>query len=212
MAPEKITQALRWRYAVKTFDPAKKIPAAEWNALEEALWLAPSSYGLQPWKFLVIQNVELRKQLRAVSRDQSAITDASHLVVFVAKEKMDEAHIDKHIARTAAVRGVDVASLQPWRKGMIDSLLLGPRAQTIEAWAQRQTFIPMGVAVTAAAMMEIDTCPLEGIQPLEYDRILGVEPGWKTIAALAFGYRSINDKYANAKKSRFAKEDVVIYK
>lgn len=105
MNPNEIKSALEWRYATKKMDPTKKISAADWQLLKDALRLAPSSYGLQPWKFIVVQNPELRKKLREVSWGQSQIEDASHLVVFTTKKVMDAKHIKAHIDQTAQARG-----------------------------------------------------------------------------------------------------------
>ena len=207
---ENILQALNWRYATKTFDPEKKVSAADWKLLSESLRLAPSSYGLQPWKFLVIQNAELRKQLKEVSWNQSQVTDCSHFVVLVIKEKMDEAHIYQHLAQVAQVRGVTVESLAGFKKMLLGDLVQGPRAAKIRNWAHNQSYIAMGFLMETAALMKIDTCPMEGLEPEAYDRILKLQgTGWATVAAVAVGYRSSTDKYATIPKVRFDEKDVI---
>ncbi len=204
---------LNWRYACKKFDTTKKIREADWNVLAESLRLAPSSYGLQPWKFIVVQNQELRKQLITHSWGQTPVTDCSHFVVFVTKEKMDEAHITKFIEQTAKVRGMDPAALEGYKNMMMGDLVKGPRSAIINFWAQRQAYIAMGYLMNTAALMEIDTLPMEGLNPDEYDKILGlVGSGWKTVAAVACGYRAADDKYQHAKKVRFDLKDVIEYK
>lgn len=210
---EVIFKQLNWRYACKKFDPTKKIRESDWNILTESLRLSASSYGLQPWKFIVVQNPEIRKQLLPLSWGQTPVTDASHFVVLTYKEKMDEAHIEKFIAETAKARGVDAASLAGYRDMMIGDLVKGPRSQVINWWAQRQTYIAMGSILTTAAMMEIDTLPMEGLDPAGYDKVLGLEgTGYKTVAAVACGYRAADDKYQHAKKVRFEMKDVLQYK
>src|SRR4051812_43719937 len=102
---------LRWRYAVKKFDPARTIDPRTWAALEDSLVLAPSSYGLQPWKFVVVEDPAVRRQLLPHSWGQAQVVDASHLVVFAVKENMNAADAERHVRRTSEVRGVPLAAL-----------------------------------------------------------------------------------------------------
>ncbi len=207
---EIIHNQLNWRYACKKFDPSKKIREADWNILADSLRLSASSYGLQPWKFIVVQNPALREKLLPLSWGQTPVVDCSHYVVLTYKEKMDEKHIDKFLQKTAHVRGVHVATMNGYKDMMMGDVVNGPRAEIIEWWAQKQTYIAMGTLLTTAAMMEIDALPMEGINPAEYDKALSlVGTGWKTVAAIACGYRSAEDKYQFAKKSRFDINDVV---
>ncbi|MBC7467110.1 MAG: NAD(P)H-dependent oxidoreductase [Bdellovibrio sp.] len=210
---EVIHKQLNWRYACKKFDPTKKIRESDWNVLAESLRLSASSYGLQPWKFIVVQDPEIRKQLLPVSWGQTPVTDASHYVVLTYKEKMDEEHITRFIEDTAKTRGLDPATLLGYKNMMMGDLVTGPRAEIINWWAQRQVYIAMGTLLTTAAMMAVDTLPMEGLDPAAYDKILGLEgSGYKTVAAVACGYRAEDDKYQFAKKVRFDMKDVVIYK
>lgn len=207
---EIIHTQLNWRYACKKFDPAKKIREADWNILLESLQLSASSYGLQPWKFIVVQNPATREELFTHSWSQTPVKDASHFVVLTYKEKMDEQHIEKFIQKTAAIRGQDPTLLEGCKNLIIKDLVKGPRAESIHWWAQKQVYIAMGTLLTTAALMEIDTLPMEGLNPSEYDRILKLEgSGWKTVAAIACGYRATDDKYQNVKKSRFDLSDVI---
>lgn len=126
------------------------------------------------------------------------------------KEKMDEGHIDKFLQRTAEVRQIPLETLAGYRAMMVDNLVKGLRAQTIDVWAQKQAYIAMGFLMETASLLKIDACPMEGIDPAAYDQILGLEgSGWKTVATVALGYRHESDKYATAKKVRFHAEDVV---
>ena len=210
---EVIHKQLNWRYACKKFDPTKKIREADWNILTESLRMSASSYGLQPWKFLVIQNPETRAQLQAHSWGQTPVTEASHFIVITYKEKVDEAHIDKFLNQTAQVRGVETAALDGFKKMLMGDLVTGPRSQIINWWAQRQCYIAMGTLLTTAALMEIDTLPMEGLDPAAYDKTLNLEgTGWKTVAAIACGYRATDDKYQNIKKVRFDSKDVIEYR
>jgi nitroreductase len=205
-----LLEQLRWRYAVKGFDPARKIPADTWKSMEEALVLSPSSYGLQPWRFLVVDDAAVRAKLRLVSWNQAQVTDASHYVVFAAKDHVAETDVDRFVARTAEVRGVPAEALAPLRKMMIGDLVQGPRSKVIAEWAARQTYIALGNFMTSAAALGIDTCPMEGLDPQKYDEILSLGgSGFHTVVACAAGYRSEADKYARALKVRYPLEDVV---
>ncbi len=208
---EKIIEALNYRYAVKKFDPARKIPEKDWNVLEESLRLAPSSYGLQAWKFVIVQNPEVRKRLKPHSWDQSQVEDASHLVVITYKKKIEERDIEYYIDFIAKERNKDVSTLQDFKKGMIDDVVYGPRSKDIFIWTQRQTYIAMGFLLETAALLGIDACPMEGIDTNFYDEELKLEKiGYATIAAVALGYRATDDNYQELKKVRFPSTEVFI--
>ena len=207
---ESLLQQLNWRYATKKFDPAKKISAADWAVLEEALILTASSYGLQPWKFIVVTDPALKAKLRPASWNQSQVEDCSHLVVFTAKQDITEADLDRFVARTAEVRGSTVESLAGYKGFMMGDLVNGARHAVIHEWAARQTYIAMGNLLTSAALLGIDACPFEGIEPAKYDEILGLKgTGYATISACPVGYRADDDKYAAAPKVRFAAKDII---
>ncbi len=207
---DSLLQQLNWRYATKKFDPSKKISATDWAVLEQALILTPSSYGLQPWKFIVVTDQALKAQLRPASWNQSQVEDCSHLVVLTAKKDVTEADLDQFIARTAEVRGASIESLAGYKGYMLGDLVKGPRHAFIHEWAARQTYIALGSLMTAAALLGVDACPFEGIEPAKYDAILGLEgSGYATISACPMGYRAEDDKYASAPKVRFTAKDVV---
>jgi nitroreductase len=208
--PAQLLESLNWRYATKQFDASKKIPAATWQALEEALVLSPSSYGLQPWQFFVVTNPDLRAKLRPHSWNQSQITDASYLVVFAIPEKVDIPYMEKYLARIAEVRGVTLESLGFYRDMMMSDVIAGPRQAWVREWAARQLYIALGNFMTSAALLGIDTCPLEGLDPREYDAILDLPAkGYNTVVACAAGYRADTDKYATLPKVRFEKSDLI---
>jgi nitroreductase len=202
---------LRWRYATKQFDPAKKIPAEVWAALEESLVLTPSSCGLQPWKFLVIQDPALREQLKAVSWGQGQVTDASHLVVFAVKRENTPEDIGAYMACIAEARNqpIDHPSISGFKKMVIETSNARPNLE----WNARQAYIALGNFMTSAALLGVDTCPLEGLDPVKYDEILGLEAqNLATQVACVAGYRADTDKYASLPKVRFKKERVVEYR
>jgi nitroreductase len=207
-----LLDALNWRYATKKFDSVRKIPGATWTALEESLVLTPSSFGAQPWKFIVVNNPELRAKLVPASWGQTQVVDASHLIVLAFKKDLDEAHITRYMQRTAEVRGTTVESMDPFKKIIMGSLD-GARAKGfLDVWQSRQVYIALGQFMTAAALLGIDTCPMEGIDPAKYDEILGLTgTGYTTLCACPAGYRAADDKYATTPKVRFPKSEVVVH-
>ncbi|HXD86988.1 MAG TPA: NAD(P)H-dependent oxidoreductase [Urbifossiella sp.] len=209
IAPETALARLQWRYATKKFDPTKKIPAEVWSVLEQSLQLAPSSTGLQPWKFAVVTDPAVRQKLHAAAYNQPQVLDCSHLVVICAKAPPTIADAERHVARTAEVHGVSVESLEKFR-GMVVGVADKP-ADEASAWAARQAYIALGMFLTTAAMIGVDACPMEGFDPPKFDEILGLaKHGVKSFALAAAGYRVPGDKYATAPKVRLPIDEVII--
>ena len=210
LAPADLIKAQGWRYATKKFDPTKKIPAELWSTLEQTLVLTPSSYGLQPWKFIVVTDAALKAKLRPVSWNQAQVEDCSHFVVFLAKESISEPDLDRFLARIAEVRGQAVESLAGYKSFMMGDLVKGPRSAVIGEWAARQVYIALGNFMTSAALLGVDTCPIEGLEPAKYDEILGLTgTGYRTVVACPAGYRSVEDKYASAPKVRYPAAELI---
>lgn len=202
--------ALQWRYATKKFDAARKIPAATWSALEEALVLAPSSYGLQPWKFVVVQDPEVRQRLSAASWKQTQPVDCSHFVVFAFRQNLGAGDVDRHIGRVVEVRGGPAEKHKAFRDMLVSALDGARGAGRLDLWQSRQVYIALGQFMAAAALLGVDTCPMEGIEPPKYDEILGLSAqGYTTLCACAAGYRAADDKYATTPKVRYKAEDVI---
>jgi nitroreductase len=205
-----LLDALTWRYATKKFDPTKTIAAETWSALEDSLVLTPSSYGLQPWKFLIVTSPEIKEQLKPLSWNQAQVTDCSHYVVFTIKKNLTAADVDHFVTRTAEVRHVEVDSIAGYRNMMVSDVVQGARSFNVNEWATRQTYIALGNFMTSAAVLGVDTCPMEGIEPVKYDKALNLpDQGYATVVACAAGYRAEDDKYAELAKVRFAKSEVV---
>lgn len=203
ISPNDLLDALNFRYATKEFDPSRIIAPETWSALKTSLTLTPSSFGLQPWKFIVVDSPEIRQKLKAASWGQSQVTDASHLVVFTVRTDLNQQDIDKWIARLSEVQSTALESLAGYA-GMISSFSNNMSTAEKQAWNTRQVYIALGQLMTAAAVIGIDTCPLEGISPSDYDDILGLKNSeYATVVACALGYRSDEDAYAKAKKARF---------
>lgn len=209
LTPDQLLTQLRWRYATKHFDPGAKIDAPTWNALEQALLLAPSSYGLQPWHFVVVTDPAVRAQLRAASWNQPQIVAASHLVVFAIKKGLNAADVRRYVERTAEVRKVSYESLAGFEQMMVKHVQQ-PKPFDLDAWSRRQLYLALGVFLASAAVLGIDACPMEGIDPAQYDTILGLAThGYATVCVATAGRRASDDAYALHPKVRFDARDVI---
>jgi nitroreductase len=205
-----LLNALRWRYATKAFDASRQIDAPTWASLEQALVLTASSYGLQPWKFLVITDAAIRNELRPHSWNQSQITDCSHLVVLLKKRTITATDADRLIQAMAQARGIEANVLDGYRQMIQVDLIDGPRSQIIGQWAANQVYIALGNLLTSAALLGVDTCAIEGFSPSDYDRILGLETNdYQSCVVCACGYRSADDKYASLAKVRYTASDLI---
>jgi len=207
--PQDLISALSFRYATKQFDPTRKIDPASWDALLQSLVLAPSSFGLQPWRFLVINNPEIRASLREVSWNQPQITEADRLVVITTRTDMTPGDIDAWMHCLAETQGKSPEALAAYRV-MIDGFVGSLDTEARKNWNTRQCYIALGQLMTSAAMIGVDTCPLEGIDTAAYDQILDLEnSGYATAVACAIGYRSPGDAYATTPKARFHANAVI---
>lgn len=210
MTNESIINQLKWRYAVKQFDPTKKVSAENIHALEQSLILAPTSYGLQQLKFLVITDEKLRAELRPHAWEQSQVTDASHLIIIAAKTEITEADIDRYVERIIEVRGTPREMLSD-----LIGMMKGFRKRAedegwMQVWTAKQSYIALGFLMETAAMLGVDACPMEGFVPQEFDRVLGLDNENYTTAVLCpVGYRAETDWLANLPKVRFEENDLI---
>lgn len=206
-----IQEQLAWRYATKRFDPTKKISDADWHVLEESLRLAPSSFGLQPWKFVVVKDTTIRQQLQPHSWGQPQIVEASHLVVLAAQQTVGHNDVDTFISTISDTRGVPAANLTDYAnmmKGFLDHLASD---KSTEAWSTRQVYLALGMLLSSAAMLKIDACPLEGIDAAKYNEILGLPAiGYSAKVACALGYRSKDDASAAYTKVRYPRSKIFV--
>jgi nitroreductase len=207
---EQLLAALNWRYATKMFDATRKIPAAVWQTLEQALVLTPTSYGLQPFQFLIVQDAARRAELLRHSWGQKQVVDCSHFVVFTARTEMTEADVDKLIKLTTELRRLPPGALNAYRGMMLGDVVNGPRGKQAHEWATRQVYIALGNLMTCAAVLGVDACPMEGLVPAEYDRVLNLNgSGYATVVACALGYRAAGCKHAGLAKVRFPTTELV---
>ena len=212
LTPENALEQLRWRYATKKFNPDKKIPETTWKTLEQSLVLSPSSFGLQPWQFFVVRNPEIRQKLLEPAWGQKPVVEASHLVVFANKQDIENADVDRHIQRMAQVQEVAPEKLNGFSEMVKGYLHEPPFPLETNKWAAKQTYIALGFFLTSAAMMGIDTLPMEGFIPAKVDEILDLDSqGYSSVVMCAAGYRADDDAYADKPKVRFPTEEVVTY-
>ncbi|MEN9647465.1 MAG: hypothetical protein RLY57_269 [Candidatus Parcubacteria bacterium] len=204
-----IIKHLEWRYATKEFDTTKVVSEDAFNTILESARLAPSSYGLQPWKFVVVKNPDIRAKLKAAAWNQGQITDASHLVVLCRRSDIDEAYVTSYVAQTAALRSIGVEVLDGYKNMMVGAIN-GKSKDERATWMAKQVYIALGFMLHTAAQLEVDACPMEGFDAKQFDEILGLEAkGLNSVLVCAIGYRKDTDMMAQAAKSRFSKEEVI---
>jgi nitroreductase len=209
--PDVVVRALEWRYATQKFDPARKLTAEEWDALERSLVLTPSSFGLQPWTFVVVDDPAVRARLVEASWGQTQVVDAAKVVVFAARTGLDAADAERYVRRALDVRGLAPEVLDGFKKTLVRFVGQPKEKFDVDAWAVRQVYIALGQFMTAAALLGIDTCPMEGIAPAKYDDILGLAPRrLRTAVVCCAGHRADDDPDAGLKKVRFDKDEVIV--
>jgi len=193
---------LKWRYATKKFDSSKKISSENLEKLKEAIQLSVSSYGLQLYKVIIVENTSLREKLKPVSWGQEQITEASHLVVFCNYTNVKDKHVDDFLNMTAKAQDIDVKYLSEYgdfMKGKINEMT---KSESFN-WTTRQTYLALGNLLNACAELKIDSCPMEGFEPEKYNDILGLsEQGLNAAVIATIGYRSNEDHSQNRPKVR----------
>eukprot|EP01030_Chromulinospumella_sphaerica_P016662 gene16662-16476_t len=201
---------LNWRYATKKYDASKKVAADKIERILEAIRLAPTSSGLQPFEVLLVSNPEKRAQMQAVAWNQAQVTEASHLLVFAAWDNITEALIDMMFDLTNEQRGFINEGWEAYRKQLKGIVAARGDAANFDA-AARQAYIALGVALVAAAEEQVDATPMEGFDPAAVDEILGLkERGLRSVVILPLGYRANEgDWLVNLKKVRRSREHLV---
>ena len=205
-----ILSKLNERYATKIFDPSKKVSESDMEKLLEAIRLSASSFGLQYYKVLVVKDPGIREQLRNAAWGQSQITDASALLVFAVKSDMDATSIDEFIDLVSETRNVPKTALAEY-SNMMKGSIAGMTQEQIDTWNSKQAYIALGFGLVSAAILDIDACPMEGFNPVEFDKILNLnKQGLNSKVIMAVGYRSEDDKYQYLTKVRQKKEDMFV--
>ena len=209
MTNSTLLDQLNWRYATKKMDPGKAVPQEKVDAIVEAIRMAPTSSGTQPFELIVVTNPELRSDIRKAANDQSPITDGSHLLVFAAWDTYTAERIDEIVKLNLEARG-DIPLIHQYYGNLKESYV--PRDAEINyAHAARQAYIALGIALVAAAEQEVDSTPMEGFEPAEVDKILGLrERGLRSVVLLPLGYRDPSgDWLLNMAKVRKSRETMV---
>lgn len=201
---------LQWRYATKRFDKSRKLNSTQVDNLLQAANLAPTSYGLQPFAIAMVTDDKVKEKLSPAAFNQPQVTEASHLFIFSARTDLTDRDVEQYIERIANTRGIPKESLADFdqtMKGTIKNLQPEQRFQ----WAARQAYISLGMLLSAAALQDIDACPMEGFNNDQFDEILGLkEKGFSTLAMVAAGYRSAEDEYQHYKKVRKSLDEFVL--
>jgi nitroreductase len=207
-----LLESLQWRYATKKMN-GEKIPQDKLDRILQATKLAPSSYGLTPYKVIVVESEELKEGLMNAAYGQTQLTDSSQVLVFATWDSITEGSVDHFIETVANERGITSDLLQEY-SGMIKGTLSMMSEDQKITWAQKQAYIGLGFALVAAATEGVDSTPMEGFNPLLVDEVLNLkEMGLKSVVLLPLGYRDTdNDYLVNLKKVRWSDNDFFITK
>lgn len=204
-----IHEALDWRYAVREFSP-EKLDAQTVETLVDAARKSASSYGLQPYKILIVESKSVRQDLLPYSFGQQKVLDCSHLIVFAAQTDIGDNTVDRYVRQFVKTRGVPAEEISGYVRHIKEALAAKSRAEK-QAWAHQQAYIALGTLLTAAASMRIDSCPMTGFDHKAYDEVLGLAKlGLETTAIVALGYRSARDRTSGLPKVRFDYDNLVI--
>ncbi|WP_395059768.1 NAD(P)H-dependent oxidoreductase [Flavobacterium sp.] len=199
-----------WRYATKKFDTTKKISTKDIETLKEAIRLSSSSYGLQLYKIIIVENPEIRSKLQPASWGQSQIVDASHLFIFANQTNVGETEIDSYIQNIAQTRNLPIDALSGYADFMKGAITPLPE-EAKNIWTAKQTYLALGNLLNAAAELKIDVTPMEGFDPKQYNEILGLDKlNLNAALVAAVGYRHDEDATQHYKKVRKSKEDLFI--
>ncbi len=197
---------LQWRYATKNMN-GQSVSDEQLTNILAATKLAATSYGLQPFKVIVVGDADIKAQLMAAAYGQTQVGSSSHVLVFAVQTQITQADIDAFIQYIATTRGIPETTLDSY-KGYMSSSLLALSAEQQQAWSTKQAYIALGTALAAAAEQRVDSCPMEGFNAAAFDKILGLtEQGYKAVVILPIGFRAASDATANYAKVRKSDAD-----
>ncbi|AFU70039.1 dihydropteridine reductase, putative [Psychroflexus torquis ATCC 700755] len=204
----KYIENLHWRYATKNFNPEKQVSKDDLETLLEAIRLSASSYGLQPYEVMVIEDPKVRAKLKPAAFGQPQITDSSCLLVFAFNTNVDEHYLEEFIKNNSETRNKPVEDFQDLKE-MIQNSVLTFTEEAKHNWASRQVYIALGNLLSAAADLKIDVCPMEGFNSAEFDELLDLKSkNLKSVTLATVGYRSETDQLKDALKVRKSKEEL----
>lgn len=204
-----IIESLKWRYAVKSFDPNKRLSSSQVDRIKDGLQLTPTSMGLQLMQFIIIENQDLKNQIVPFAYNQKQVADCSHLLVLCRKTHVQEDDITTFVGRTGKVRELENQhpTLQSYEKMLRNSLNLSMEQQQV--WMENQVYIALGNLLSVCAAEKIDSCPMEGFNRVQLDEFLGLpDKNLNAVVMCPIGYRSNEDKYSRVAKVRRLKEDL----
>ena len=205
-----LIESLQWRYATKKFDPDKRISNDKLELLKQAFNLTATSYGLQTIKLIVIEDKGVRQELVAHAYGQNQVVDASHLLVICIHDDIETEDVDVHFDNVKSIRDTPEHILKPFREDLKD-MVSNMSLEEQQEWSVKQAYIALGNLMTVCAIERIDSCPMEGFVPNEFDRILNLKTfGLKSVLLLPVGYRAEDDMFASFKKVRKSVADTVI--
>jgi len=203
-------ESLSWRYATKKFDANRTLTDDQVNQILEAGNLTASSYGLQPYKLLVINNQELQEKLVPHSYNQRQVADASHVIVIAVRTDVNADYISNFTAVMEKERGLDAGTMDGYKGVMLGTIgKLSPK--DLYQWSAKQAYIVLGTMMAVAASLEIDTCPMEGFVAAEYDQLLDLKShNLQSVLVLPIGYRAADDATQHQKKVRQSLDEIVV--
>ncbi len=201
---------LKWRYATKRMN-GQKVPAEKLENILEAIQLAPTSIGMQPFTVLVVEDADLRAKIAPAIYNQPQITEGSHVLVFAVWKEYSNENVDKYINHIATLRGIPAESLGGMRN-MITGAISGKTPEQLLLWNQKQAYIALGTGLVAAAEEQVDATPMEGFDPDALDAALGLnEKGLRSTVILVLGYRDAEKDYlSGAAKVRRVKDELFV--
>lgn len=197
-------ESLKWRYATKKYDAGKKVPAQDIEQLKEAVRLSVSSVGLQPYKVIIVQDAEMKAKLAQATSGNNVnlVNDASHLFIFANDVNVDDALVNEYIDTIADVRGLPEEALSGF-SSYIKNYVGAFTAEEKSSWTAKQAYIALSTLVNTAALLKIDTTPMEGFEPKKINEILGLpQQGLNAAVIATIGYRHADDASQHLKKVR----------
>ncbi len=205
-----IIENLYWRYATKKFDASKKIAKKDLEILKEAVRLSASSYGLQPYQVVLVENEDLREQIKAAAWNQAQITEASDVLIFANITNVGAKEISDYIENMAAIREIPTTNLTGF-ENMMNKVMTAFSSEEKEVWSAKQTYIALGTLLSAAADLKIDATPMEGFDRNAVDNILQLtEKGLSATLIVTLGYRHDADTTQHLRKVRKPNEELFI--
>lgn len=205
-----LNDILRWRYATKKFDPHRKLPADLVDSILESANLTATSYGLQPYQLVLLQDAEIQQQLVASSYSQRQVADASHVIVIAIRTDIDEDYIRQYLSLKEQQQNLAPGSLQAYGDSMVRAIMGMSEGQRLE-WAARQAYLVMGTLLVACAVHQIDACPMEGFVPSEYNEKMKLSSrNLHAQLVLPIGYRSTEDANQGLPKVRRPLDEMVV--